>query len=209
MVAGLMIAGGIQVAADEQDQTWLTGTIKGELIDGVSLKVAEQIRYKDETRCYRHTDLGIGYKLSKSWSVCGTFRTVEKKNKADEWQGCNGAMLDLVHQVKGYGVQLKSRLRLSYFDPDDPADCSTDVRPRFDLMPATGLSAWRLKPYLADEIMVDLEEKNLYRNRMIVGLRASPAKTLSLDLFVMQECTEKNSRWAENWNSGLTVTLNF
>ena len=209
VVAGLMIAGGIQVAADEQDQVWLTGSVKGGLTDRLTLKVAEQIRYKDEDYFYRHTDLGVGYKLNRNWSVCGTFRYVEKKNKADEWLGCDGYLLDVINTMKGRGVQLKSRMRLSYFDPNYDADCSTDFRPRFDLMPAKGLTSWTLKPYLADEVMIDLKEANLYRNRVIAGLKASPVQLLTLDLFVMQECTQKNEQWTEHWNSGLSLTLNF
>lgn len=208
-VAGLVIAGAVFVRADENDQYWLTGTVKYKMTDHVSFKIAEQTRYKDEDHTYRHTDLGLGYSLNESWTVGGAFRYVEKKNKSGAWQGCDGYLLDLVHKAKRYGVQLKSRMRLSYFDPNYNADCSTDFRPRFDLSPASGFTKWKLAPYLADEVMFDLEEKDLYRNRVIVGLKARPVKQLSLDLFLMQECTKKNNRWAENWNSGLAATLSF
>jgi hypothetical protein len=206
--AGLLIAGSA-VFADENDQVWMTGTVKYKLNDPVSIKFARQVRWKNEDHYYSHTDLGIGYALNKGWSVGGAFRYIEKKNKRGAWQSCDGYLLDLVHKAKGRGLHVKSRLRLSYFDPNYNADCSTDFRPRFDLSPANGFTEWKLKPYVADEVMFDVEEKNLYRNRLIVGLKAQPFKSLSLDIFVMQERTETGGDWAENWNSGLAATVSF
>jgi hypothetical protein len=209
-IAGLLIAGGaLKARADENDQFWLTGGVKYKMTDQVSLKVAEQIRFKDETFYYRHTDLGLGVKLTANWSAAGTFRLVEKKNKAGEWQRCTGYLLDATYVASGWGAELKSRMRLAVFDPQYDADCSTDIRPRFDLSPAKGCTAWKLKPYIADELMVSLDEGNLYRNRVIVGLNAMPHKHLSLNLFMMNEQTESGDKWSGNWNAGLAATLNF
>lgn len=208
-LTGLFVAASAAGQADENDQIWMTGAVKDKVTERVFLKAAEQIRYKDEGRYYNHADLGIGYVLNKEWAFAGTFRYIEKKSKTGVWQSCDGYLLDLKHKAKGRGMHLKSRFRFSYFDPNYSADCSTDFRPRFDLSPASGFTQWKLKPYLAEELMFDLEEKNLYRNRLIVGLKATPARQLSLDLFVMQERTENNGSWSENWNSGLSATFSF
>jgi hypothetical protein len=197
------------VFADENDQVWLTGSVKWKATDSLLLKLAEQFRYKDEAHTYRHTDLGVGYALNKNWSVIGTYRYVEKKNTAGEWQGCDGILFDVENTVKGKGVELKSRIRLAYFDPNYNEDCSTDFRPKFTLSPAKGTTGWKMKPYVADEIMYGFDEDRLYRNRLSVGLKFKPVNLLSVDLFVMQECTEKTGGWIENWNSGLSATFTF
>ena len=57
--------------------------------------------------------------------------------------------------------------------------------------------------------MYNLDEYLLYRNRLSFGLKCKPLKQLSLNLFVMQERTEKSHEWVENWNSGLSATLSF
>ncbi len=208
-VAGLMIAGAASAGADENDQAWLTGGVKYTLTDQLSLKAAEQARFRDESQYYRHTDLGVGYKMSRSWSAAGTFRLLDKKSSSGDWKRSNGYLLDVIHTAGVLGAELKSRMRLAVFDPQYDADSTSDLRPRFDLSPAKALTGWKLKPYVADELMVSLDERELYRNRLIAGLKCRPCSHLALDLFVMNEQTEKNEKWSENWNTGLAATLSF
>ncbi len=195
--------------ADEKDQFWLGGTVKWKATDHWSLKVAEQTRFRDETQYYKHTDLGVGVALNKSWAVNATYRSVEKENSKGDWQHTDGYLLDAVNTARGLGAELKSRMRLACFDPEIDADSSTDFRPRFDLSPAKTFTDWKLKPYAADELMFSFKEGSLYRNRLILGLKAAPVSHLSVNLFVMQECTESGDSWAENWNTGLSATLSF
>lgn len=118
-IAGLMIAGGAVLRADENDQTWLTGTVKWKATEHVSFKLGEQFRYRDENRYWRRTDLGIGYAFNKTWSIGATYRYVEKQNKSGDWQECDGYLLDINHTAKGFGAKLKSRMRVCYFDPKE------------------------------------------------------------------------------------------
>jgi hypothetical protein len=209
-VAGLLIAGGAMAArADENDQYWLTGGIKGGLTSNLTLKVSSQQRYRDEDHYYKHMDYGVDYKLSKNWSVCGTFRDQSVKSSKGEWRTTSGYLFDVVNSTKGLGMELKSRMRFTYFDPHFCADCSTDFRPRFDLLPAKGFTLWKLKPYVADEIMYNFDDSNLYRNRLSFGLKCNPMKKLTLDLSLMNEKTETNGAWSENWNTCLAATWLF
>ncbi len=208
-IAGLMIAGGATARADENDQYWLTGGIKGRLTSNLTLKVSSQQRYRDEDHYYKHMDYGVDYKFNKNWSVCGTFRDQSVKSSKGEWRSTNGYMLDAINTVKGFGAELKSRLRFCYFDPNYTADATTDFRPRFDLMPAKGFTAWKVKPYVADELMYNFDDSNLYRNRLSFGVKSNPIAALSLDLSIMNEKTEKDEQWAENWNTCLAATWSF
>jgi hypothetical protein len=204
-----MIAGGVAARADENDQYWLTGTVKAGITSNLTLKVASQQRYRDEDHYYRHMDYGVEYKLNKSWSAGATFRDQIVKGKSGQWQSCSGYLFDAVNSTKGCGMELKSRMRFTYFDPHHSADCSTDFRPRFDLLPARGFTAWDLKPYAAGEIMYNFDDSNLYRNRLSAGLRCNPVKALMLDLSLMHEETETNGKWAGNWNACLAATYSF
>lgn len=208
-IAGLLIAGGAAARADENDQYWLTGTIKGGLTSNLTLKVSSQQRFKDEDHYYRHMDYAAEYALSKSWSVCGIFRDQVVKSKTGQWRTTSGYMFDAVNSTKGYGVELKSRMRFTYFHPNYGADATTDFRPRFDLLPAKGFTSWKLKPYIADEMMYNFDDSNFYRNRLSVGLKCNPMKPLTLDLSLMNEKTETNDAWSENWNTCLAATWSF
>ena len=200
---------GLMLRADENDQYWLTGTLKGGLTSNLTIKVSSQQRYRDDAHYYRHMDYGADYKFNKNWSVGGTFRDQMVKSKSGQWRPTGGYLFDPVNTVKGFGAELKSRLRLTYFDPHYAADSTTDFRPRFDLLPAKGFTAWEVKPYVADEIMYNFDENNLYRNRLSFGLKCSPVKPLSLDLSLMNEKTETAGQWAENWNTCLAATWSF
>jgi len=208
-LAFLILACSLTGMADENDQYWLTGAVQGKLSDKITVKLSEQTRYKDEDHFYKHTDLGFVYKIGKGWSAGAIYRYQDKKNAKGVWQTTDGYLFNLGYIAKGLGAELKSRLRFTYFDANYKDDSSTDVRPRFDLSPAKGFTTWSLKPYIADEIMYNFDDSNLYRNRVFFGLKSKPCKKLSLDLFVMQERTETNDEWAENGNSGLTAALSF
>ncbi len=208
-IAGLMIAGSAIVRADENDQTWLTATVKGSLNDNLSLKFSGQNRYRDDDHYYRHFDYSAEYKMTKSWSVAGIYRDQIVKSKSGQWRTTAGYMLDINNSMKQFGMELKSRMRFTYFDPHYAADSTTDFRPRFDLLPAKGFTAWSLKPYVADEMMYNFDESNFYRNRLSFGLKFNPASPLTIDLSLMHEVTETNEKWAENWNPCLAATYSF
>lgn len=208
-IAGLLITGSVAARADENDQTWLTATVKGGLNDNLSLKFSGQNRYRDDDHYYRHFDYGIEYKVTKSWSVTGTYRDQIVKSKTGQWRTTAGYMLDINNSLKQFGAELKSRLRFTYFDPRYDADSTMDFRPRFDLLPAKGVTAWDVKPYVADEMMYNFDESNFYRNRLSFGLRCAPIKPLTVDLSLMQEVTETDEKWAENWNPCLAATWSF
>ncbi|MGE4487980.1 MAG: DUF2490 domain-containing protein [Kiritimatiellales bacterium] len=214
----VIVAAGLTGTADENDQYWMTGSLSGKLTDKITVKIAGQTRFKDETHYYRHTDFGLSFKLGKGWSISPTFRDVEQKTGgSDNWKSQSGYILDFSnkYKVNAIGMALSSRFRFCNFDNNYNDDSSTDFRPKFTVSSAKGYTSWKLTPYIADEIMYKFDEtgknEGLYRNRVSVGMKFSPIKNLSLDLSIMNEQTESksNSQWAENWNTCLSAGYKF
>lgn len=208
-IATLIVTGASQAFSGEKDQAWMTLGLKYGVTDKIKLKVAEQIRYKDEHEYYKHTDLGVDYKFNKTWTLGALYRLqrVDKGSATD--QRCDGICVDLTHTAKGHGLQLKSRMRMTYADPDYDAECSSDFRPCFTLSPIKGFTSLNLKPFVADEMMYNFDDQNIYRNRISGGLTLKPTDFCSLKLFLMNENTESNDEWADNWNYGLSATFSF
>ena len=200
------------VCADEKDQYWMTGGVSWKIDDDFSFKFSNQIRIRDEDFYYNHTDVGVGYNISKNWNVVPTYRHQRSKNGKGDWKTTNGYMLDINNSVNAFELELKSRMRLAYFHPREAnKDSSTEARPRFELLPAKGFTQFDIKPYIADEMMYNFDEHKFFRNRFSVGVKFKPVKELSMDVFVMNEQNRNDgvSRWEEQWNCGFAGTVSF
>lgn len=195
-----------------ENQIWLDGSVCGKVLDKLTLKMTEQMRYKNEGDFYyyHHSDVMLTYTMTKNWSIAPGFRHMSSANAKQVWSDKEMYHLNLNHKVSMLGVDLKSRFRLTYTDADK-TDYLADVRPEFTLTPSKGFTGWKLMPFLSDEIMYNLNEVHLYRNRASTGLMLSPMKGLSLKLFVMHENTQKTEEgdFNENFNYGVFAGYKF
>lgn len=193
-----------------ENAIWLDGSLGGKLSDHVSIKLAEQLRYKDEGKflAYRHTDIGATYAFNSSWSLTPAFRHIMgRKTFGADWVERDMWHINLNHKTSLKSVAFKSRLRFAYTETDH----LSDFRPEFTVLPSKGFSDWKIKPYLADEPMYNFNENRFYRNRASIGLLCAPMKGLCLKAFIMQELIEKtrNGGWNEAFNIGLFVGYTF
>ncbi|MFA5689551.1 MAG: DUF2490 domain-containing protein [Kiritimatiellales bacterium] len=214
LIAGTVLSTAtvLNVFADENDQYWVTPAVSWKIDDEFSLRVSQQFRWRDGEFYYSETDFSAGYKLSKNWNIVPIYRHQRSKNDAGDWKTTNGYLLDVNNSLKVRELELKSRFRLAYFDSrESHKDSSTEVRPKFALLPKTGLTKLDVKPYIADEMMYDFCEHNFFRNRFSIGVEFKPAKPLSMDLFVMNEQNSKDGEknWTGHWNCGIGATYSF
>jgi hypothetical protein len=197
-----------------ENQIWLEGSVSGNIYEKLSLKLTEQIRYKEEgdLYCYNHTDLCLAYRFSKAWKLTTGFRHISTRgSRTKPWTDKEMYHLNQINKVTLFNrIDFQSRLRLCYTEADNTT-CLADVRPEFCITPAKGFTAWKIKPYLSDEIMYNLNEAHLYRNRVNTGIMLAPVKALSLKLFIMHENTQKTKEadFNENFNYGLFANYSF
>lgn len=194
-----------------ENNVWLKASVKGSLSEELTFKLSEQIRYKEDgfNYYYRHTEALLQWKFAPTWNFYPAFRYVTATKKDVEvstpvWH------LNLAHKTKLFGVNLKSRLRL-YHTANDGSEDLTDLRPKFSLIPSQGWTAWKLKPYVEDEVMINLNDGWVYLNRLSTGLKLTPFKKLSLCAFISQDLYEQTEKadWHERYNYGLSAGLNF
>ncbi|VGO21090.1 DUF2490 domain-containing protein [Pontiella sulfatireligans] len=196
---------------NSDNKVWLEGAVKWTLSDTLSLKLSEKIRYKQDgfEFYYRHTDTSITWKFIPNWTLTPAFRYASAKSDGDTsstpiWH------LNLHNKATVKGLDFNSRMRLMYSDLNHAHD-RTDLRPKLSVLPSKGWKSWKLKPFIEDEIMINLNDGRLYRNRLSLGIKFSPLKRLSLSSFIMQEMTEKSSRddWSESYNLGASARINL
>lgn len=195
-----------------ENATWLDGYLKGQLTDTVSVKLAEQLRYKDEGSFnhYRHTEFGAEWSFAKNWSASAAYRYIQARKPDSEWFTKPMVHINLKNKTSLWLFDLKTCLRFSYLFLDGAVDLS-DCRPKFALMPFQGWTGWNFKPYAAFEGMYNFEANVAYRYRAGAGLLLTPVNKLSLNLFMMQEQTRlrKNNDWQESYYMGLQAGLKF
>ena len=213
MAVAFVWSGATAHAWDEsENQLWLQGSVETQVGAKLKLKLAEEFRYKDSgaDEFYHHTDFTLGYAMTNGWSVAGTYRYIDKERKNGEWLVDNMALLDLCKKTGVSGVELKGRLRATYTDKRSTDDDPWEVRTRFDIAPEKGWTSWKLKPYLADEVMYDLCDSRLYRNRAYVGLKVAPQQHVGANLYLMQDRLETaDGDWNEFYVLGGCVALKF
>lgn len=193
-----------------ENQIWLQGSAGLTVSETVALKVAEQIRFKDGDECLRQTDLQALYRLGGGWSLAGTARYIDKERSCGAWEPDYMALFDVCKKQTVGWAELKGRARVTYTDKYDIHLDPWEIRLRADGGLAKGWTSLKLKPYLANEVMYDLSDSNFYRNRAYVGVKASPLKKVSTDVYLMQELKESASgRWNEFYVIGVSAGLKF
>jgi hypothetical protein len=212
ILSTLLSAAGAKAWNAAENQIWLDGSVRGEIAENFTLKITEQVRYKEEGDFYyyHHTDIRPAYSFLKHWTVAPGFRQIAYANTAGVWSEKSMYHLNLGYKASVCGVDLKNRMRLTYTDVDN-SDYLADFRPEFTIMLSKGCTGWKLKPFLADEIMYNLNESHFYRNRVNTGVIFSPTASLSMKIFIMHENTEKtkDSDFKENFNYGLYAGYKF
>jgi hypothetical protein len=188
----------------------LEGYVKTPLTESTTLKIAENYRYIEEGRFnyYRHTELEFGWIFAKNWSLAPAARYIRARAQHSDWKESPMWIVNLNQSARLSALDLKTRLRLTYLSADEVSD-RTDFRPKFTLLPRKGWTSWKLKPYIADELLYNFQDNTLYRNRLSGGLKLRPAKPLAIDLFIMQESTriDKDNDWEERFNFGLSAAV--
>jgi hypothetical protein len=72
-----------------------------------------------------------------------------------------------------------------------------------------GWTAWNIRPYVAEELFLDFDQKEITRSRASGGLLVAPVKKLSLDLYVMREDTKSGGLWNDILVLGLATGYEF
>lgn len=211
IVATTLCLCSLQTIATDNDNVWFDYGINGKITDKVSITLAEELRYteKDFDFVYRHTDLRFTIKIYPGWDLEPTFRYTEKY-KNGETISIPGGYLNINNSNNYKEANIKTRIRFFYGDTGTQNNI-IDLRPKILLTPKKGWTDIKLKPYIADEIMIDLNDFRLYKNRFSLGIQSTPYKIAKVGAFIMQEQTEtvKDLGWQKAYNIGLSLFFNF
>ncbi len=197
VVINILLRGVCFGYSDKGFQWWNTAVASFDIAKGWKCTFEEELRLGDDggNLYYEHQDLGFVYSGLGEWIDLGAnFRYVSEKGSNDDWLQENRPHLNATFKWSMFGLSVSDRNRFEYRDRKDEEDVwryrnKVTVKFPFELTP------FKLKPYVADEIFVTLNDDNIDRNRFYAGASFELTKGLDMDIYYMWQA----SRSAEEW----------
>ena len=159
----------------------------------------EEFRFGDDAGelYYHHSDLGFIYKGFADWLDLGiNYRQVfERTDSEGEWKQENRPHLNVTLKGQLFGLNVSDRSRFEYRDREDKNDLWR-YRNKVTIKLPLELTALKLKPYLADEVFVPLDDDNIAKNRVYAGVSFQMLENMTGEVFYVWQ----SSRAPGDWN---------
>lgn len=149
------------------------------------------------------------YTSFAEWLDLGlNYRQVFEKDGKRKWRRENRPHFNITFKVKLFDLDVSNRSRFEYRDRENKEDLwryrnKITVKLPFEL---TGL---KLKPYLADEVFVTLNDDNVDRNRFYSGFSLNLSKNIKANIFYLWQSSRSGSQWKDINVLGTGLTILF
>jgi hypothetical protein len=160
---------------------------------------------------YEHSDLIITYSgLAKWLDVAGGFRLVYEKDDEDVWQRENRPLIDVTLKGSLYDCLISSRNRMEYRDFEDKdREEVWRYSNKFTLRLPFEVTPLKLKPYAADEVFITLNDDNIDKNRIYVGVILPLRKGIDADIYYIWQGSRSDSEWEDIYVLGTGLKFEF
>ena len=200
------------LAADSGDLQWWTATgISFDLDKDWLVSAEEEFRFENDAGnlFYQHTDLGLTYKgFADGFDLGLNFRQIDQKDSSGTWRNENRPHINLTLKNKLLGLDLSNRARLEYRDRE-VAEGSWRYRHKATIKFPLQISKWKLQPYMADEIFINLGEDNVSKNRLYSGFSFKVSQNLKGSLFYLWQRSKVSGGWRDANIIGTSLKLYF
>ncbi len=205
--------GGPCFAFDDGDFQWWTSA-------GASLDInkdwkctfEEEFRFGDDAGefYYHHSDLGLVYGGFADWIDLGlNYRQVfARADSEGEWKQENRPHLNVTLKGKLFGLGVSNRARFEYRDREDQED-HWRYRNKFTVKPPVELTELKLKPYVADEVFVPLNDDNISINRIYAGISFDVLENMTGEVFYLWQASRAPGDWNDTNVLGTRLKFRF
>jgi len=189
-IAALICAGflsGPCFAFDDGDfQYWSSAKVSFDINNDWQCNFEEEFKFGDDAGelYYHHSDLGFVYKSFADWIDLGfNYRQVfERTDSEGEWTQENRPHLNVTLKGQLFGLNVSNRSRFEYRDVEDNED-HWRYRNKVTVKLPLELTELKLKPYLADEVFVPLNDDNITKNRVYAGVSFKVLENVTGEVF--------------------------
>ncbi|MCI0531964.1 MAG: DUF2490 domain-containing protein [candidate division Zixibacteria bacterium] len=196
-------------AADGDWQIWSTAGVQGKVYLGWTVKLEEQFRFGNQAAdiYYHHVQTDLVYQI-RSWMALGlTYRHIYMK-VAGIWQQEKRPTLGVALSTSRsiYRLEMSQKLERHI---RDWSDNGWSYRNKLSVTLEKSWTQFDVKPYLADEIFVNLKGGGVYRNRLFAGVKSRLFDKIYPDLFFLWQSTESPVSWTDFYVLGGNLNFRF
>jgi hypothetical protein len=208
----LLVASGVSFAYaydDDDFQVWHTEVQEKEINQVSRVALEEEFRFADNASkfYYHHYDLGYSYDMNKHFTLGINYRQVyEKKNGDFKIENRPHLNATLKTEILGFQCDDRSRLEYRHFTYQED---SWRYRNKLTLKFPWKFTAFKIQPYIADEIFLDLNGIDLNRNRFYAGIGFSLTENVKGEVFYLLQSSRNPSSWTDANVLGTKLKLLF
>lgn len=191
--------GGPCFAFDDGDfQWWTSAGASVDINKDWKFTFEEEFRFGDDAGelYYHHSDLGFVYGGFADWLDLGlNYRQVfTRADSEGEWKQENRPHLNVTLKGQLFGLGVSNRARFEYRDTEDQKD-HWRYRNKFTIKPPLELTELKLKPYVADEVFVPLNDDNISINRVYAGVSFDVLENMTGEVFYLWQASRAPGDW--------------
>jgi len=197
---------------DEGFQWWSNAGASFDVAKDWKCAFEQEFRMGDDggNLYYEHSDLGFIYSGLAEWLDLGAgFRLIYEKDSSDEFQRENSPYIIVTLKGKLFDCPVSTRSRIEYRDRTEKEDVWR-YRNKITVKLPVELTPLKLKPYLADEIFITLNDDNVDKNRLYFGAVMPLSEGIEADIFYMWQASRVDSGdWSDIQVLGTAVKFKF
>ena len=200
-------------AFDDGDfQWWTAGGASFDINKDWKVTFEEEFRFGDDAGelYYHHSDLGFVYGSLADWLDLGfNYRQVfERTDSEGDWKQENRPHLNITLKGQLFGLNISDRSRFEYRDREDKNDLWR-YRNKFTVKFPLELTKLKLKPYLADEVFIPLNDDNITRNRFYTGISFEVLENMTGEVFYLWQSSRSSDDWKDANILGTRLKFRF
>ena len=145
---------------------------------------------------YHHSDLGFVYGSLADWIDLGfNYRQIfARSDSAGEWKQENRPHLNVTLKAQVLDLDVSTRSRFEYRDREDRED-HWRYRNKFTVKVPIELTELKLKPYVADEVFIPLNDDNVSANRVYAGVSFGILENMTGEVFYLWQTSRSSDYW--------------
>jgi Protein of unknown function (DUF2490) len=207
----LLIGGGTVAFAGGDFQLWNTASASLDLNRDWKVSVEEMLKLNNDAGhfYYHHTDLSFVYGGLADWVDLGfSFKEVTEEEDDGHWSCEHRPYLNITVKGPLGALDISDRSRFEYRDRQDKEDLWRYVN-RLKIKLPIELTRLKLRPYVADQIYLNMEGRAFDKNKVYSGVSFKLSKDAENEIYYVWQSGKSNGQWQELNALGLQLKIAF